>query len=372
MRRGASRAARFERESTLKTGRMRLPPSIILLPTLVWWLASFAFGGGFLGERLSAFEAAFPERLVLRDAESIKESCQSFRKGGWMGVAGFHDGVCVFLLLLPAEEAGLSEEKIIAGLNELHPGLSWEKKEDRSTCADETCHGATFPGGRGAYLVSTEAQKQAKSRKSLAKDLFAQSMTAALLRLGDPVDYDGGVLTWETSQMRIGVPVCSSEMAYLAWEPTRQKKLRDKKVMRMTRDLIAADFNAPSYGVRNEGIGTLIGVSKGNLYCLLRTEASPFSYTVCKNPLRYEELEDMAERLVFPLPRVAPPVGREKRPPAGDATPPPAHRSLTDPSTEPKPVTAPEKTATPAVVPPALPVKHEDVLKSFIESLQNA
>lgn len=356
-----------------ESSRMHVPSSWLMLPALVAWAATAAFGGGVLGEDLPAFEAAFPQRHVLRDAPSKNESCMTFLKDGWKGIACFRDGACALLLLLPADDANASEEHIVAGLDLIHPGLTWEKKDGRIECADATCHGATFPDGRGAYLIANDAQKQAKSRKFLSKDMFSQSMTTALLRLGDPVDYDHGVLVWETAQMRIGVPVCSSEMAYLVWEPTRQKKLRDKKVMRMTKDLISVDFNAPSYAQRTYGTGTLIGFGKDYLYCLIRNTDGLYSYTVCKSSLRYDDLEEMAEGLVFPKPRpekTTPRPGADEKPRPDNAAPPSTGPAPAAPQPS-EHATEPQKPAEP-VQPPPVPEKHEELLQSFIESLEKA
>lgn len=329
-------------------------------------MAASAYGEGILGERYSAFESRYPNRRTLRDALEKNESCAAFAEVGWKGVACFRNGVCSLLFLLP--DSDRSEEEIVAKIDELHPGLTWSKNGKRE-CQDDICHGALFPEGRGAYLIATDAQKQAKSRKSLAKDMFAQTMTNALLRLGDPADFDEGVLLWETSQMRIGVPLSSSDMAYLVWEPTR-KRLRDKKILRMTKDLISVEFTPPSAPSRASGSGDLIGYGKDSLYCLIRNTDSPFSYTVCKSALRYDDLREMAQDLQFPRPKK--PVESEEKPVVtGDhaelpAPAPPVPGHAPAPGTLPEPAPAPIK---PAETVPDVPTRHEDLLQSFIESL---
>lgn len=368
---------------------MRRLPTLALIIALAPSMAALTFGGGILGERYDLFASQFPEHRLLRDAQEKTESCMTFAEEGWQGIACFRGGVCVALFLLPETGATHSEEEMIARLDELHPGLTWTKN-GKYECQDGICHGALFPEGRGAYLIATDAQKQAKSRKSLSKDLFSQTMATALLRLGDPVDYNDGVLVWETAQMRIGVPLSSSAMEYLAWEPTRQKKLRDKKALRMTKDLVSVDFIAPSHAYRTEGSGALIGYGKEYLYCLIRNADSPYMYTVCKSSLRYDDLREMADALIFPLPKESRSAerdhggsasdGKAQAPVGGSGTP----GSAPAPSPAPAPpagetaATEPSGGAPPAakpagqtpVVPARAPLRHEDVLKSFIESLE--
>lgn len=340
---------------------MRKRFSFVLIVALAFSAVRAAFGGGILGEDYAAFEKLFPNNRMLSGA-SFKpaESCVTFLHGEWKGIACFREGVCAVFLLFSAEDLTKGEEEMIRQLEAWRPGLVWSKKDGQKLCQDDVCHGGLFPEGRGAYLIWNESQKQIKSRRVQGKDMFSQSMTTAMLRLGEPADYDGGVLIWETSQLRIGVPVVSSAMSYIVWSPARQKKLRDKKALRLARDIVSVDFDPPSYAPRTAHYGDLIGYGGGYQYCLIRDESADFPYTICTSALRYVDLEEMAERLVYPKPVKKEPdtsTDGTERPKTPSPAPPPA-----------PPAPSSEKTAPPSA--PAKPPTHEELLKLFIDSLE--
>ena len=333
--------------------------SVALFVALVG-MTRASFGGGLVGEDYPAFEKLFPNNRMLSGASyKPAESCVTFLHDDWKGIACFRDGVCAVFLLFPTDDYGREEEQIVRQVDAWRPGLTWSKKDGQQSCQDDECHGALFPEGRGAFLIWNEAERQIKSRRVQGKDMFTQTMTTAILRLGEPLNYDNGVLIWETPQLRIGVPVVSSGMSYLVWKPTKQKKLRDKKALRVAKDIVSVEFDPPSYTPRTAHYGDLIGYGGGYQYCLIRDEKADYSYTLCTSALRYVDLEEMAGRLVYPKP--------VKKTPAVSAgcfepykTPIPAA-----PSTPPVPA---EKTP-----PPPGSTKdptHEELLKLFIDSLE--
>lgn len=335
--------------------------SVVLL-VVVAGATRAAFGGGLVGEDYPAFEKLFPNsRMLSGSSYKPSESCVTFLQDDWKGIACFRDGVCAVFLLFPADDFVKEEEKIVRQLEVWRPGLAWSKKDGQKVCQDDMCHGGLFPGGKGAFLIWNEAQRQTRSRRIQGKDMLAQSMTTALLRLGDPVDYDKNVMIWENQQLRIGVPVSSSAMSYIVWTPTRQKKLRDKKALRMAKDIVSVEFNPPSYAPRSAHYGDLIGYGGGYQYCLIRDENADFAYTICTSALRYVDLEEMAERLVYPQPVKKTQVDSADQTGTNKTPAPPI------PSAPDKPADLP---ATPPAPAPAKAPTHEELLKLFIDSLE--
>lgn len=340
---------------------MRKRFSIALFVAVACSAVRAAFGGGLVGEDYPAFEKLFPNNRMLSGASyKPAESCVTFLCDDWKGIACFRDGVCAVFLLFPTEETGVKEEQIARQLEAWRPGLAWLKRDGQKLCQDDMCHGGLFPEGRGAFLIWNEAQRQIKSRRIQGKDLFAQSMTTAILRLGEPLDCDNGVLIWETSQLRIGVPMVSSAMSYLVWTPTRQKKLRDKKALRMAKDIVSVEFETPSNGPRAAHYGDLIGYGGGYRYCLIRNEQADYSYTICTSALRYADLNEMADRRIYPSPvKKKPAVSTDRLKP--HKTPAPA---------TPSPTPAPAAEKTPPPPEPAKAPTHEELLKLFTDSLE--